>query len=77
MRKISKLGLKKTYESNSKLVLTLNRIPALSFVPESKVEIEFDLVIEEICTVAIKLDISQNDLKKLDKLTAYFQKTYI
>ena len=52
-------------------------IPALSFVPESKVEIGFDLVIEEICSVATKLDISQNDLEKLDELTAYFQKTYI
>ena len=39
MRKISELGLKKTYESNSELVLALNMIPALSFVPESKVEI--------------------------------------
>ena len=43
MRKISELGLKKTYESNSELVLALNMIPALSFVPESKVEIGFDL----------------------------------
>ena len=71
------MGLKKTYESNSELVLALNMIPALSFVPESKVEIGFDLVIEEICSVATKLDISQNDLEKLDELTAYFQKTYI
>ena len=31
MRKISELGLKKTYESNSELVLALNMIPALSF----------------------------------------------
>ena len=77
MRKISELGLKKTYEPNSELVLALNMIPALSFVPESKVEIGFDLVIEEICSVATKLDISQNDLEKLDELTAYFQKTYI
>ena len=77
MRKISELGLKKTYESNSELVLALNMIPALSFVPESKVEIGFDLVIEEICSVATKLDISQNNLEKLDELTAYFQKTYI
>ena len=77
MRKKSELGLKKTYESNSELVLALNMIPALSFVPESKVEIGFDLVIEEICSVATKLDISQNDLEKLDELTAYFQKTYI
>ena len=74
---VSELGLKKTYELNSELVLALNMIPALSFVPESKVEIGFDLVIEEICSVATKLDISQNYLEKLDELTAYFQKTYI
>ena len=36
-------------------------------------KIGFDLVIEEICNVATKLDISQNDLEKLDELTAYFQ----
>ena len=75
MRKISELGLKKTYESNSELVLALNMIPALSFVPDSKVKIGLDLVIEEICSVATKLNISQKDLKKLDDLTAYFQKT--
>ena len=78
MRKLSELGLKNTYESNSELVLALNMIPALSFVSESKVEIGFDLVIEEKkCCVATKLDISQNDLGKLDELTAYFRKTYI
>ena len=74
MREISELGLKKTYESNSELVLALNMITALSFVPESKVEIGFDLVIEEICSVATKLDSSQNDLEKLDELTAHLQK---
>ena len=66
MRKISELGFKKTHESNSELVLALNMIPALSFVPESKLKIGFDLVIEEICCVATKkfqkLDVSQNDL---------------
>ena len=59
MQKISELGLKKTYESNSQLVLALNMIPALSFMRESKVKIGFDLVIEEICSVATKLDIPQ------------------
>ena len=77
MREISELGLKKTYESNSELVLALNMITALSFVPESKVEIGFDPVIEEKCSVATKLDSSQNDLEKLDELTAHLQKTYI
>ena len=77
MREISELGLKKTYESNSELVLALNMITALSFVPETKMEIGFDLVIEEICSVATKLDSSQNDLEKLDELTAHLQKTYI
>ena len=42
MRKRSELCLKNTYESNSELVLALNMVPALSFVPESKVEIGFD-----------------------------------
>ena len=63
-----------THISNCELVLALNMIHALSFVPESKVEMGFDLVAEEICSVATKLDISQSDLKKLDELTAYFQK---
>ena len=65
MQKISELGLKKTYESNSELVLALNMIPALRFVPKSKVEIGFNLIIEEICNVATKLVISQNDLQKI------------
>ena len=73
-RKICELGHKKAYESNSELVLALNMILALSFVPESKAEIGIDLVIDEICSVATKLDNSQNDLEKLDELTAYFQK---
>ena len=70
MRKIYEFGLKKTSESNSELVLALNMIPVLSFVPESKMETGFDLVIEEICSVATKLDRSQNDLEKLYELTA-------
>ena len=65
-KKFSKLFLKKTYELNSELVLVLNIIPALSFVPESKVETGFDLVTEEICSVATKLHISQTVLEKLD-----------
>ena len=66
MRKISELGFKKTYESNSEVVIALNMIPALGFVAESKLKIGFDLVIEEICSVATKkfrkIDVSQNDL---------------
>ena len=49
MRIISELSLKKTYESNSETVLALNMIPGLRFVPDSKVRIAFDLVIEKIC----------------------------
>ena len=76
-RKICELGLEKIYESSSELVLALNMITALSFVPESNLEKEFDLAIKETCSVATKLDISQNDLESLDELTAYFRKTYI
>ena len=77
MRKISDLGCKKfyeSYESNSELVLALNMVPALSFVPGSKVEFSFDFVIEETCGVLTVLDKSQSDLKKFEELTAYFQK---
>ena len=35
-------------------------------------EIGLDLLFEVICSVATKLDISQNDLQNLDELTAYF-----
>ena len=61
MRKISKLGLRKQYDSNSELVLALIMTPALSFVPQSKLEIGFDLKNEEIGSVTSKLDISQSD----------------
>ena len=57
-RKLCELGLKKVYENNPELALTLRMIPALSFVPEPMVSASFDLVIEEIqdvCEIA-KLD---------------------
>ena len=66
MRKLSDLGLEKNYESNSEQNFALNVIPALSFLPESKVKIWFLLVKEEIGSVASKTDNSQNDLEKLD-----------
>ena len=76
-RKICKLGLKKIYENNPELTLTLRMIPALSFVPEPMVSASFDLVIEEkqdVCEIA-KLDTEY--LQMIDDLASYFQRTYI
>ena len=72
MLKISTLGLKKTYKSNSELILALNMIPALIFVSESKVKIGFELVIEEICSVASKLDTSQKRSRKIRRAHGIF-----
>ena len=52
MWKISKIDVKKINDSNIELVLALRMILVLSFVPESKVEIGFDVVIDENCRVA-------------------------
>ena len=71
------LGLKKTYENNAKLALTLKIIPALSFVPLSDVESAFTLVIDKICQTADQFDIPTDIFEKIDKLASYFQKTYI
>ena len=71
------LGLKKTYENNAKLALTLKMIPALSFVPLSDVESAFTLVIDKICQTADQFDIPTDIFEKIDKLASYFQKTYI
>ena len=52
MWKISKIDVKKINDSNIELVLALKMILVLSFVPESKVEIGFDVVIDKNCRVA-------------------------
>ena len=51
MVSISKLDCKKTYISNSEVVLEHNMVPALSFLLMSKMELTFDLVNEEFCMV--------------------------
>ena len=76
-RKLCELGLKKIYENNPELALTLRMIPALSFVPEPMVSASFDLVIEEIQDVCEIAKLDTEYLQMIDDLTSYFQRTYI
>ena len=75
--KICELGLKKIYENDPELSLTLRMIRALSFVPEPMVLASFDLVIEEIQEVCEIAKIDTECLQMKDDLTSYFQSTYI
>ena len=76
-RKINEVGLKRLYETNHDLNLSLRLIPALSFVPAEMVNAAFDLVIEEIENVSDKFDLDDNITQKLDEVASYFQRTYI
>ena len=76
-RKINEVGLKRLYETNHDLNLSLRLIPALSFVPVEMVNAAFDLVIEEIKNVSDKFDLDDNITQKLDEVASYFQRTYI
>ena len=71
------MGLKRLYETNHDLNLSLRLIPALSFVPVEMVNAAFDLVIEEIENVSDKFDLDDNITQKLDEVASYFQRTYI
>ena len=70
------MGLKRLYETNHELNLSLRLIPALSFVPVKMVNAAFDLVIEEIEKVSDKFDLDDNITEKLDEIASYFQRTY-
>ena len=76
-RKINEVGLKRLYETNHDLNLSLRLIPALSFVPVEMVNAAFDLVIEEIKKVSDKFDLDDSITEKLDEVASYFQRTYI
>ena len=76
-RKINEVVLKRLYETNHDLNLSLRLIPALSFVPVEMVNAAFDLVIEEIENVSDKFDLDDNITQKLDEVASYFQRTYI
>ena len=71
------MGLKRLYETNHDLNLSLRLIPALSFVPVEMVNAAFDLVIEEIENVSDKFDLDDNITQKLDEVASNFQRTYI
>ena len=60
------MGLKRLYETNHYLNLSLRLIPALSFVPEM-VNAAFDLVIEEIEKVSDKFELDDNITEKIDE----------
>ena len=75
--KINHLGLKRLYETNNELNLSLRLVTALSFVPVEMVNAAFDLVIEEIEKVSDQFDLDDNITGKLDEVASYFQRTYI
>ena len=63
------MGLKRLYETNHNLNLSLRLIPALSFVPEMA-NAAFDLVIEEIEKVSDKFDLDDNITEKIDEVAS-------
>ena len=72
-----RIGLKRLYETNHDLNLSLRLIPALNLVPIEMVNAAFDLGIEEIEKMSDKFDLEDNITEKLDEVASYFQRTYI
>ena len=60
--------LKRLYETNHELSLSLRLIPAHSFAPVEMVNAAFDLVIEEIGNRSDKFDLDDNINEKLDEI---------
>ena len=60
-----RIGLKRLYETNHDLNLSLRLIPALSLVPIEIVNAVFDLVVEETEKVSDKFDLEDNITEKL------------
>ena len=71
------MGLKRLYETNHELKLSLRLTSALSFVPVEMVNAAFDLVIEEIEKVSGKFGLDDSITEKLDEVASYCQRTYI
>ena len=74
MGKISELVPKKNYEPNSELILALHIIPALNYVPESKVGTCIRIINSRIMQFENQTEYTTNNLEKLENENEFFQK---
>ena len=66
LRKINEVGLKKAYTTTPELALALKMVPATAFLPVEQVEDGFNLVMEEVGDILLRLksedEVSRHDL---------------
>ena len=77
LRKINEVGLKKAYTTTPELALALKMVPATAFLPVEQVEDGFNLVMEEVGDILLRLKSEDEVSEKVEQFACYFQKTYI
>ena len=76
-RKINEVGLKKAYTTTPELAIALKMVPATAFLPVEQVEDGFNLVMEEVEDILLRLKSEDGVSEKVEQFVCYFQKTYI
>ncbi len=76
-RKINEVGLKKEYESNEDLALSLKMLPAMSFLPQAMISGSFSLVIDDIIETCEDLELDVDISDKCDQVALYFKSNYV
>ena len=71
LRKINKIGLKKAYTTTPELALALKMVPA-TFLPVEQVEDGFNLVMEEVGDILLRLKSDDEVSGKVEQFASYF-----
>ena len=73
--KINEVGLKKIYTTTPELALALKMVPATAFSPVEHVENGFNLVMEEVGNILLRLKSDDEVSLKLSNLLAISKKS--
>ena len=77
VRKIGELGLKKLVSENHEQALALKMIPALAFGKNEEIQESFELIVEDITTLADQQHLDSFVFEQTDELYLYFQSNNI
>ena len=77
LRKINEVGLKKAHTTPPELALASKMAPATAFLPVEHVEDGFNIVMEEVGDMLLRLKSDDEVSEKVEQFVCYFQKTYI
>jgi len=75
LRKINRVGLKQAYTTTPEFALALKMVPATTFLPVEQVEDGFNLVMEEVDNILLRLKSNDEVSEEVEQFACYFKKT--